>query len=93
MAVTPMQFLDFLGIKSIGMGEFPRLLYEFSGFRSFLKNSTSICHLISHASRNILASASADKLVKIWDLATETCKMTMEHHTDKVTLVLQIILC
>ncbi|KAL0391007.1 UNVERIFIED_CONTAM: putative WD repeat-containing protein C17D11.16 [Sesamum calycinum] len=37
--------------------------------------------------RNILASASADKLVKIWDVATETCNITLENHTDKVQAV------
>lgn len=42
--------------------------------------------------RNILASASADKLVKIWDVATETCSMTLENHTDKARLNLYIIL-
>ncbi|XP_058758997.1 uncharacterized WD repeat-containing protein C17D11.16-like [Vicia villosa] len=31
-----------------------------------------------------LASASADKLIKIWDLITGTCKITLEHHSDKV---------
>ncbi|KAL1541949.1 hypothetical protein AAHA92_26100 [Salvia divinorum] len=36
--------------------------------------------------RNILASASADKLVKIWDVATETCNLTLDHHTDKARL-------
>ncbi|KAI3472797.1 hypothetical protein Pfo_031126 [Paulownia fortunei] len=42
--------------------------------------------------RNILASASADKLVKIWDVATETCNITLENHTDKARLNLYIIL-
>lgn len=37
--------------------------------------------------RNILASSSADKLVKIWDVTTEKCDITMAHHTDKVQTV------
>ncbi|XP_047335598.1 uncharacterized WD repeat-containing protein C17D11.16-like isoform X2 [Impatiens glandulifera] len=37
--------------------------------------------------RNLLASASADKLVKIWDVATEICTTTMNHHSDKVQSV------
>ncbi|KAL3827940.1 hypothetical protein ACJIZ3_016742 [Penstemon smallii] len=41
--------------------------------------------------RNILASASADKLVKIWDVATETCNITMENHTDKARLYFALV--
>ena len=34
--------------------------------------------------RHVLASASADKTVKIWDVPQEKCLHTLTHHTDKV---------
>ncbi|KAL0872522.1 hypothetical protein Bca101_022227 [Brassica carinata] len=37
--------------------------------------------------RNIVASASADKKVKVWDVATGQCKLTLEHHTEVVQAV------
>jgi periodic tryptophan protein 1 len=35
--------------------------------------------------RQAIASASADKTVKIWDVTTQQCSHTFTHHTDKVT--------
>ncbi|KAJ1396493.1 WD40-repeat-containing domain protein, partial [Ochromonadaceae sp. CCMP2298] len=37
--------------------------------------------------RQALASGSADKTVKIWDVTTQECSHTFTHHTDKVQSV------
>ena len=37
--------------------------------------------------KNVLASGSADKTAKIWDLYTQKCVYTFVHHTDKVQSV------
>ncbi|CAA6673259.1 unnamed protein product [Spirodela intermedia] len=33
--------------------------------------------------RNVLASASADTFVKVWDVVTTQCALTLQHHSDK----------
>lgn len=37
--------------------------------------------------RNILASSSADTTVKLWDITTQKCMMTLNQHKDKVPVV------
>jgi periodic tryptophan protein 1 len=37
--------------------------------------------------RNVLASCSADKTVKVWDVVAQKCEHTLTHHSDKVQAV------
>ncbi|KAL1215648.1 Dynein assembly factor with WD repeat domains 1 [Cardamine amara subsp. amara] len=59
-----------------------------------IDGQTSDCHTDSVIGlawnkefRNMVASASADKKVKVWDVATGKCKVTMEHHKKEVQAV------
>ncbi|CAN6825652.1 unnamed protein product [Brassica oleracea var. botrytis] len=65
-----------------------KLLY-FSLLLKFMSNHTdSVLGLAWNKEfLNILASGSADNKVKVWDVATGTCKITMEHHTKEVQAV------
>lgn len=37
--------------------------------------------------RNVVASGSADRTVKVWDIATQSCQATLQWHSDKVQAV------
>ena len=37
--------------------------------------------------RNVLASSSADTTVKLWDVTTQKCMMTLNFHKDKIPVV------
>ncbi|KAG5191207.1 WD40-repeat-containing domain protein [Tribonema minus] len=37
--------------------------------------------------RQVLASAGADEVVKVWDVTTQMCSATLTHHSDKVQSV------
>ncbi|XP_004507461.1 uncharacterized protein [Cicer arietinum] len=51
-------------------------------------HTDSICGLASNKeNRNIIASAGADSLVKIWDVVAEKCDITMGHHSNMVGAV------
>jgi periodic tryptophan protein 1 len=44
----------------------------------------AVLSLAANRHRDLLASSSADKTVKLWDLQTTKCAKSYSHHTDKV---------
>jgi len=36
---------------------------------------------------SLIASGSADKTIKLWDISTSTCAITYKHHNDKIQVV------
>ena len=44
----------------------------------------------NHLYRQTLASASADRTVKLWDVTTHSCVHTYTQHTDKVQYILEL---
>lgn len=47
-----------------------------------------LCVDLHQTHKTLLASASADTTVKIWDLSTASCMSTFSHHTDKACAAL-----
>jgi len=48
-------------------------------------NQVNDLELIKNGNENLLASSSDDNSIKIWDLTTFMCKLTLNGHTNKVT--------
>ncbi|XP_058756018.1 uncharacterized WD repeat-containing protein C17D11.16-like isoform X4 [Vicia villosa] len=80
LMVTLTQYLPLRGTKSAGflMHAVCNLIFLF-----LLSFNDTCFHILS----SIFASASADKLVKIWDMITGKCVTTLDHHLDKVQAV------
>ena len=49
-----------------------------------LKEHTNYVYDVKFLNRDILASASADNLIKIWDTTSRTCLQTLQAHRDSV---------
>lgn len=69
---------------------FPHFIEQEGQPIQFLRGHANYIHDIIQLNSQFIASASADKTIKIWDLETNECVATLEGHTDEVHWITRV---